>query len=36
MLGVLQAMWYLGALVAYIVGYLLLSLGPAWRWMLAN
>jgi putative MFS transporter len=36
MLGVLQAMWYLGALVAYIVRYLLLSLGPAWRWMLAN
>ncbi|MBA4541531.1 MFS transporter [Thermoactinomyces daqus] len=37
MLGVLQASWYLGALVAYLVGYLLLLLGSgAWRWMLAS
>lgn len=37
MLGVLQSMWYLGALVAYIAGYFFLSLGPdAWRWMLAS
>lgn len=37
MLGILQAMWYFGALVAYLVGYLLLATGPdAWRWMLAS
>jgi len=28
--------WFLGAVVAYLAGYLLLPLGPdAWRWMLA-
>lgn len=37
MLGILMAAWYLGALVAYIVGYLLLPIGSnAWRWMLAS
>lgn len=31
------AMWFAGAMVAYIVGYLLVGLGPnAWRWMLVS
>ena len=37
MLGILQAMWYVGALVAYLVGYFLLPTGSqAWRWMLGS
>ncbi|WP_026694230.1 MFS transporter [Peribacillus kribbensis] len=37
MLGILMSTWYLGALVSYIVGYLLLPLGDsAWRWMLVS
>lgn len=29
--------WFVGAVAAYIVGYLMLGLGPeAWRWMLAS
>jgi putative MFS transporter len=37
MLGFLFLMWYVGATVAYLVGYLLLFTGPnGWRWMLAS
>jgi MFS transporter, putative metabolite transport protein len=37
MLGILMSTWYLGALVSYIVAYLLLPLGEnAWRWMLVS
>ncbi|NDV19485.1 MFS transporter [Pseudodesulfovibrio sp. JC047] len=36
-IGTLQAMWFVGASVAYIVGDILLRTGPdAWRWMLAS
>ena len=37
LIGVLIVMWFVGAAVAYIVGELLLRLGPdGWRWMLAS
>lgn len=37
MLGLQIIAWYLGGTIAYIVGYMLLGLGPgAWRWMLAS
>ncbi|NUJ15640.1 MFS transporter [Bacillus glycinifermentans] len=37
MLGILMSMWYLGALVSYIVAFLLMNLGDsAWRWILAS
>ena len=37
MLGFLICMWYLGAVAAAIVGYALLSAGPAgWKWMLGS
>lgn len=37
MLGVLTASWYLGAAVAYFVGFFLLDLGSdSWRWMLGS
>ncbi|KHD84923.1 metabolite transporter [Heyndrickxia ginsengihumi] len=37
MLGILMSTWYLGALVSYIVAYLLLPLGEdAWRWILVS
>lgn len=36
-IGMLQAMWFVGASCAYIVGVTLLSCGPeGWRWMLAS
>lgn len=36
-IGMLQAMWFVGASCAYIVGDILLMYGPeAWRWMLAS
>lgn len=37
LVGGLIMMWFVGAAVAYIVGELLLGIGPhAWRWMLAS
>ncbi|NMP24426.1 MFS transporter [Sulfobacillus harzensis] len=37
MLGLQIVAWYVGGTVAYLVGYLLVGLGPgAWRWMLAS
>ncbi len=37
MMGLLASMWYFGAIVAGLVGYLLLDTGPdAWRWMLGS
>jgi putative MFS transporter len=37
MLGVLTSAWFLGAAVAYFVGYYLLKTGPdSWRWMLGS
>ncbi|MBV9271173.1 MAG: MFS transporter, partial [Candidatus Eremiobacteraeota bacterium] len=36
-LNMLQVTWFLGAAVAYIVGYALLATGPdSWRWVLAS
>ncbi len=36
-IGLLEAMWFVGASCAYIVGELMLNTGPeAWRWMLAS
>ncbi|MCJ2165478.1 MULTISPECIES: MFS transporter [unclassified Pseudodesulfovibrio] len=36
-IGTLQAMWFVGASCAYIVGDIMLGYGPeAWRWMLAS
>lgn len=37
MLGSLILMWYVGATVAAVVGYLLLDTGDnAWKWMLGS
>lgn len=37
MLGILDTVWFLGAAVAYIVGYFLLDTGPnAWKYMLIS
>ncbi|MDQ6599091.1 MFS transporter [Bacillus salipaludis] len=37
LLGFLIVSWYLGATIAYFVGYFLLDSGPdAWKWMLAS
>ncbi|MFJ7726910.1 MFS transporter [Neobacillus sp. NPDC097160] len=37
MIGFLTASWYVGATVAYFVGYFLLNLGPdSWKWMLGS
>ncbi|WP_371381288.1 MFS transporter [Sporomusa aerivorans] len=37
MMGLLASAWYAGAVVAGIIGYLLLASGPdAWRWMLGS
>ena len=37
LVGGLIAMWFVGAAVAYVVGELLLSVGPdGWRWMLVS
>ncbi|QOX61887.1 MFS transporter [Anoxybacterium hadale] len=36
MLGILMAMWYIGAMTANIVGYLLIDIPGAWRWMLGS
>ena len=37
LLGFLTGAWWLGAVVAYVVGYLMLGLGEeSWRWMLAS
>ncbi len=37
MMGLLASGWYAGAVIAGIVGYLLLNTGPdAWRWMLGS
>jgi len=37
LLGILIAMWFIGAAVAYMVGEWLLHVGPdGWRWMLAS
>ncbi|NKX56660.1 MFS transporter [Arthrobacter mobilis] len=37
LIGALIVMWFVGAAVAYVVGELLLHLGPdGWRWMLAS
>ncbi|MFB9953985.1 MFS transporter [Cellulomonas denverensis] len=35
-MGLIAAAWYLGANVAYLVGYLLLDVEGGWRWMLAS
>ncbi len=35
-MGLIAAAWYLGANVAYLVGYLLLDVDGGWRWMLAS
>ncbi|WP_372594982.1 MFS transporter [Actinotalea sp.] len=35
-MGVAAAAWYVGANVAFLVGYLLLSVDGGWRWMLAS
>lgn len=37
MLGLQIVAWYVGGTVAYLVGYVLVGVGPgAWRWMLAS
>ena len=36
MLGVLMALWYVGAMTADIVGYFLVDVPGAWRWMLGS
>lgn len=35
-MGFIAAMWYVGANVAYVVGYFLLDVEGGWRWMLAS
>jgi putative MFS transporter len=35
-MGFLAAVWYLGANVAYIVGYFIMDVPNGWRWMLAS
>ena len=35
-MGVIAAAWYVGANVAFLVGYLLLPVDGGWRWMLAS
>ncbi|MCF2706201.1 MFS transporter [Arcanobacterium haemolyticum] len=35
-MGFIAAIWYVGANVAYIAGYLLLDLPNGWRWILAS
>ncbi|MFM1651794.1 MFS transporter [Brevibacillus sp. B_LB10_24] len=37
MLGMMIVAWYVGATIAYLVGYFLLKMGPdSWRWMLGS
>lgn len=36
MLGILMVMWYVGSVCANFVGYLLIDIPGAWRWMLAS
>lgn len=35
-LGLLMVMWYIGAMLADIVGYLLINVPNGWRWMLGS
>ncbi|HEY0217872.1 MAG TPA: MFS transporter [Cellulomonas sp.] len=35
-MGIVAAAWYLGANVAFAVGYLLMDVAGGWRWMLAS
>ncbi|WP_124054227.1 MFS transporter [Arcanobacterium ihumii] len=35
-MGSIAAVWYLGANVAYLVGYFMIDLPNGWRWMLAS
>ncbi|QJC22284.1 MFS transporter [Arcanobacterium buesumense] len=35
-LGIIAGVWYLGANVALIVGYVLMAFSHSWRWMLAS
>ncbi|MDO5060671.1 MAG: MFS transporter [Actinomycetaceae bacterium] len=35
-MGVIAAMWYIGANVAYLVGYFLIDIAGGWRWMLGS
>ncbi|MFJ2300401.1 MFS transporter [Oerskovia paurometabola] len=35
-MGIVAAAWYLGANVAFLVGYLLMDVDGGWRWMLAS
>jgi putative MFS transporter len=35
-MGAIAAMWYVGANVAYLVGYFLTPVNDGWRWMLAS
>jgi len=35
-MGLIAAMWYVGANTSYIVGYFLLDLDGGWRWMLGS
>ncbi|MFC5370695.1 MFS transporter [Arcanobacterium bovis] len=35
-MGSIAAVWYLGANVAYLVGYFMIDLAHGWRWMLAS
>ncbi len=35
-MGVIAAFWYIGANVAYLVGYFMLDLPNGWKWMLAS
>lgn len=35
-MGVIAAVWYLGANAAYLVGFFLIEVPGAWRWMLAS
>ena len=36
MLGILMVMWYIGAMCADILGYLLIDIPGAWKWMLGS
>jgi putative MFS transporter len=36
MLGLLMLMWYIGAMVANVVGYFLLDVSGGWKWMLGS
>lgn len=35
-MGFIAAIWYVGANVAYVVGYFMLDMNNGWRWMLAS